>query len=111
MKKVLKEIIEQTHDIDTCKHNWKKNGKIFNQIPKTCDFFAGSSFYNGLLKHEKLKLKSFGMVASDSNDEIGSSIGKFRYMLAILEDIKDDLLIGCRIQNDLNEVESKLQTL
>ena len=111
MKKVLKEIIEQKHDIETCKYNWKKNGKIFNQIPKTCDFFAGSSFYNGLLKHEKLKLKSPGMVASDSNDEIGSSIGKFRYMLAILEDIKDDLLIGCRIQNDLNEVESKLQTL
>ena len=110
MKKVLKEIIEQKHDIETCKHNWKKNGKIFNQIPKTCDFFAGCSFYNGLLKHEKLKLKSPGMVASDSNDEIGSSIGKFRYMLAILEDIKDEIQIGCRNKEDSKEVEFNLQT-
>ena len=82
----MQEIIEQKHDTDTCKYNWKENAKIFNLKPRTCDYFAGSSVYNDLLMYEKLE--SPDMVASNSDDEISSSIGKFLYMLAILEETK-----------------------
>ena len=110
MKKVLQEINERRHDKNVCKHNWKQNGKIFNQIPSTCAFYTGSSSYTDLLLHKELKSPGT-MVASDSNNEISSPIGKFSYKLAKMEDIKDEIIIGCRIKKDLNEIESDLQTL
>ena len=93
----MQEIIEQKHDTDTCKYNWKENAKIFNLKPKICNYFAGSPQYYFLLLYEKLE--SPDMVASNSNDEISSSIGKFRNMLAILEETK---------LKDFNEVKSNL---
>ena len=117
MRKVLQEIIEKKHDIETCNYNWKQNGKTFNQIPKTCDFYAGSSSYNDLLLHEILESPDdTDGVDSENDDESKKDVADFRIQLATLEDIKEEILIGCRKQEDqatkeFESLESSLQTL
>ena len=111
----MQEIIEKRHDIDTCKQNWKKNGKIFNQIPKTCDFYAGSSAYSDLLLYKILERPDDDTdgIDSENSDESSKNIADFRIQLTVMEDIKDEIIIGCRKQEDLatKEIESNLQTL
>ena len=104
MRKVLQEIIEKKHDMETCNYNWKQNGKTFNQIPKTCDFYAGSASYNDLLLLEILESpdKTDG-IDSENSDESMKNIADFRIQLAMLEDIKDEALMGFRRQEDLRD--------
>ena len=102
MKNVLKEIIEKKHAIDTCKTNWKMNGKIFNQVPTTCQFYDGCSSYDDLLIHETLESpdNADGASMSEYDDKNSKAISDFRIQLTIMEDIKDEILIGCRKQED-----------
>ena len=118
MRKVLQEIIEKKHDIETCNYNWKQNGKIFNQIPKTCDFYAGSSAYSDLLLYKILERPDDDTdgIDSENNDESKKDVADFRIQLATLEDIKEEIRIGCRKQEDqatkeFESLESSLQTL
>ena len=118
LKQVLKEIIEKKHDIDTCKNNWKKNGKSFNQVPTTCPFYDGYSSYDDLLMHETLNNpdKTDGTLISEYDDEHSKNIAEFRIQLTIMEDINDEIIIGCRNQDDqvdkeFESLESSLQTL
>ena len=103
----MQEIIEKMHDIDTCKHNWKKNGKIFNQIPKTCDFYAGSSAYSDLLLYRILERPDDDTdgIDSENSDESSKNIGDFRIQLAMLEDINNEISMGFRRQEDLKKSE------
>ena len=112
MKKVLQETIEKKHDSDTCKQNRKQNAKIFNQEPTPCLFFAGSPSYSYLLKQIHLSINTDG-IGSANDDENSKMIADFRIQLTIMEDIKDEIIIGCRKQEDqaTKEIESNLQTL
>ena len=114
----MQEIIEKRHDIDTCKQNWKKNGKIFNQVPTTCPYYDNSSSYGDLLMHERLRNpdKTDGTSISENDDEYSKNIADFRIQLTMMEDIKDEILIGCRKQEDqatkeFESLESNLQTM
>ena len=118
MKNVLKEIIEKKHAIDTCKNNWRRNGKIFNQVPTTCQFYDGCSSYDDLLIHETLESpdNTDGASMSEYDDENSKAISDFRIQLTMMEDIKDEILIGCRKQEDqdtkeFESLESNLQNL
>ena len=118
MKNVLKEIIEKKHAIDTCKTNWKMNGKIFNQVPTTCQFYDGCSSFDDLLIHETLESpdNTDGASMTEYGNENSKAISDFRIQLTMMEDIKDEILIGCRKQEDqatkeFESLESSLQTL
>ena len=110
LKKVLRKIIEKDHDSDVCDHNRTQNGHIFNQVPKTCEFFNGYDGYADLLM--PISPDSTDGIASEIADEKIKSIADFRILLATLEDIKEDIVIGCRKKEDapIKEFE-KLQTL
>ena len=109
LKNVLKEIIEKKHAIDTCKNNWKRNGKIFNQVPTTCQFYNRYDGYDDLLM--PISPDSTDGIASEIADEKIKSIADFRILLATLEDIKEDIVIGCRKKEDKLKEFEKLQTL
>ena len=117
MKNVLTEIIEKKHPIDTCHNNWKMNGKIFNQVPLTCSFHPASPSYNDLLLYERLESRNdTDGVGSENDGQSKKDIADFRIQLATLEDIKEEIRIGCRKQEDqatkeFESLESSLQTL
>ena len=90
MKNVLKEIIEKKHAIDTCKNNWRRNGKIFNQVPTTCQFYDGCSSYDDLLIHESPD-NTDGASMSEYDDENSKAISDFRIQLTMMEDIKEEV--------------------
>ena len=53
---------------------------------------------------------------SEYDDQKSSTISDFRIQLTMMEDIKDEILIGCRKQEDqdtkeLESLESNLQSL
>ena len=77
---------------------------FFNLIPKPCDFYAGSASYNDLLLLEILESpdKTDGS-DSENSDESMKNIADFRIQLAMLEDIKDEALMGFRRQEDLRD--------
>ena len=109
LKGVLKDVIEKRHDANACKQNWKDNGKYFNQKPQTCTFFSGAKSYNNLLLHKKLD-------ASKKDDlltvnEYNQRIAQFRLQLAIWDDLKDEVSIGCRNPEDNRKHESQLFSL
>ena len=118
LKNVLKEIIDKKHAIDACKNNWKRNGKIFNQVPTTCPYYDNSSSYGDLLMHERLRNpdKTDGTSISENDDEYSKNIEEFRIQLTMMEDIEDEIRFGFRKQDDqvdkeFESLESSLQTL
>ena len=104
----MQALIEKKHDLKTCKYNLNENGKIFNQEPTPCLFFDVAPSY--LLKHESINTDGIGSANDDENSKM---IADFRIQLIIMEDIKDEIIIGCRKQEDqpIKEFESNLQTL
>merc|ERR1712062_138611 len=104
LRKVLEEIIDKKHDIDTCKRNWKKNSNIFNHEPKTCDYYAGSPAYKDLLLYKILESSDdTDGIDSENMDAIKKNIVDFRIQLAMLEDINDEVSLGFRRQEDLKD--------
>ena len=91
----MQETIEKKHDSDTCKQNRKQNAKIFNQEPTPCLFFAGAPSYRYLLKQIHLSINTDG-IGSANDDENSKMIADFRNQLTIMEDINDEIFIGCR---------------
>ena len=111
LKTVLKDIIAKKHDIEICKYNWKQNGKIFNQVPKMCDFFTDSTNYDDLLTYKNSIYESADDISSETNGTI-KSIAQFRIELVTLEDLQDEIRIGCRKrEDDDDKLESSVQTL
>ena len=102
MRKVLQEIIEKKHDVKTCKYNLKENGNVFNQEPTPCLFFDGARSYRNLLQKVPERPESINTngIVSANDDENSKMIADFRNQLTIMEDINDEILIGCRKQED-----------
>ena len=99
MRKVLQELIEKKHDFKTCKYNLKENGNIFNQEPTPCLFFDGARSYRNLLQKVPESINTNGMVSAN-DDENSKIFADFRNQLTIMEDINDEIFIGCRKQED-----------
>ena len=109
LKKVLRKIIEKDHDDMVCDHNRTQNGHIFHQVPTTCQFYNRYDGYDDLLM--PISPDSTDGIASEIADEKIKSIADFRILLATLEDIKEDIVIGCRKKEDKLKEFEKLQTL
>ena len=109
LKKVLRKIIEKDHDDKVCEQNRTQNGHIFHQVPTTCQFYNRYDGYDDLLMH--ISPDSTDGIASETADETIRSIADFLYLLATLEDIKKEVVIGFRKKEDELEEIEKLQTL
>ena len=110
MTKVLGDIINKRHDQEACRFNCLENGKAFNQAPHHCPYFSNNSMYENLLEHKDVKCDDDvdGKVSAGANN---SKIAEFCLNLIILEDLKDDLIFGCRQEEDLISVKSTIGTL
>ena len=109
LTKVLRDIIDKTHDKNACKINCKENGKIFNQTPYQCRYFSKGLDYNSLLEYQELSY-------SDTVDDVASKATKdkivdYQFQLSLLEDLKTDVDDGVRANEDLNTLETHLGNL
>ena len=110
MTKVLSDIKAKRHDQEACQFNSMKNGKAFNQAPHHCQYFSNDFKYANLLEHKDVK----GYDNVDGKVSVGANnakIAEFCLNLIILEDLKDDLIFGCRQEEDLIGVKSTIGTL
>ena len=104
---MLQDVIEKKHDETVCQSNWKDNGRIFNQVPSTCRYFTNCHHYSNLLVHDT-RYKSVEI----KHDQSGiDRVANFRFQLALYQDVKDEVELGCRLQEDINDPESKIQDL
>ena len=109
LTKVLRDIIDKTHDKKACKINCKENGKVFNQTPYQCRYFSKGLDYNSLLEYQELSY-------SDTVDDVASKATKdkivdYQFQLSLLEDLKADVDDGVRANEDLNTLETHLGNL
>ena len=110
MTKVLGDIINKRHEKEACRFNCLENGKAFNQAPHHCPYFSNDFKYANLLEHKDVK----GDDDVDGKVSVGANnakIAEFCLNLIILEDLKDDLIFGCRQEEDLIGVKSTIGTL
>ena len=104
---MLQDVIEKKHDETVCQSNWKNNGRIFNQVPSTCQYFTNCPHYSNLLVHDA-RYKNVEI----KHDQSGiGRVASFRILLALYQDVEDEVKIGCRLQKDLDEPKSKIQDL
>ena len=109
LTKVLRDIIDKTHDKKACKINCEENGKVFNQTPYQCRYFSKGLDYNSLLEYQELSY-------SDTVDDVASKATKdkivdYQFQLSLLEDLKTDVDDGVRANEDLNTLETHLGNL
>ena len=106
---MLKDILDKKHDKDTCKANCYQNGKFFSQTPFQCKYFSGDLDYNNLLVHDKFNYDSTDgattLVVTDP------TVLKFFGQFVQWDDLKSDLEIGVRKQEDVVEHEQPLGQL
>ena len=110
MTKVLGDIINKRHEKEACRFNCLENGKAFNQAPNQCQYFSNDSKYENLLEHKDVK----GDDDVDGKVPVGANnakIAEFCFNLIMLEDLKDDFLLGCRQKEDLIGAENAVGTL
>ena len=104
---MLQDVIEKKHDDTACQSNWKNNGSIFNQVPNTCTYFTSCSDYSNLLVHDT-RYRSVEI----KNEQSGiDRVDNFIFQLALYQDVKDEVELGCRLQEDINDPESKIQDM
>ena len=97
---MLQDVIEKKHDETVCQSNWKNNGRIFNQDSNTCQacqYFNNCLHYSNLLVHD-MRYKSVEI----KHDQGGiDRLASFRIHLALYQEVKDDVMLGCRLSQDL----------
>ena len=104
---MLKDVIEKRHDDTSCQSNWKNNGSIFNQVPNTCQYFTNCPHYSNLLVHDT-RYKSMEI----KNDQSGiDRVANFRILLALYQDVEDEVMLGCRLSKDFDDPKSQIQEL
>ena len=111
MTTILRDIIDQKHDMKACKTNCAENGKVFNQSPFQCHYFSNDEKYNNLLKHQEFNdsdILDDVKVASKSTKD---KIVEYQFQLSLLGDLKADVDDGVRAKEDLNELEQNLGNL
>ena len=111
MKNILQDITDKKHDTKVCRHNWKENGKFFNLVPNTCQYFEGSSNYQHLIVKQTLDYEKSEIPDGVEGDQQKQSVAAFRIKLAIFEDLKDEILVSCRLQEDEIKPKAELQNL
>ena len=107
MTNVLNDIKEQNHDKKVCFTNCNRNAKVFNQIPHQCRFYSGSPRYKDLLEYYEIPTVD----AVDGGTSSNPDIKDFCFQLIQLEDYKKDIKSGYRINDDIIEVENKVEEL
>ena len=98
MTKVLSDIKAKRHDQEACQFNSMKNGKAFNQAPHHCQYFSNDFKYANLLEHKDGTVEDLPDAAIKS---INPKVAEYCLQLIQLEDLKDEVDIGVRNQEDL----------
>ena len=98
MTKVLGDIINKRHDQEACRFNCLENGKAFNQAPHHCPYFSNDFKYANLLEHKDGKGEDLPDAAIKSNNP---KVAEYCWQLIQFEDLKDEVDIGVRNQDDL----------
>ena len=101
--------MDKKHDKVTCKANCFQNGKVFSQTPYQCQYYSNDLNYATLLVHEEYSYDSTD--ASMTSEATNPSILKFFAQFVLLEDLKSDLELGVRKQEDVAEHEKPLGEL
>ena len=107
MTNVLNSIKERKHDKKVCITNCEDNAKVFNQKPHQCRFYTGSPRYKDLLEIYEIPTVD----AVDGGASSNPKIKEFSLQLIQLEDYKKDINSGYRINDDIIEVENKVEEL
>ena len=74
-------------------------------MPKACNYFQDSEVYDGLLKHI-VPDESTSKAKEESQDLVD-----FCNQLALLEDLKEEIELGCREEEDTSEAEFQAKSL
>ena len=94
---ILTNIVSKKHDKDACNTNCKENGKFFNQKPQSCPYFTGASSFEKLLEKQKIEDEDLPDATSRSNPKVA----EFCLLLIQSEDLRDEVKVGVRNQDDL----------
>ena len=111
LTKVLRDIIDKTHDKKACKINCKENGKVFNQTPFQCHYFSKGLNYNSLLKYQEFNDSNILDDVTVATKSTKDKIVDYQFQLSLLEDLKTDVDDGVRANEDLNNLEAQLGNL
>ena len=104
---ILTNIVSKKHDKDACNTNCKENGKFFNQKPQSCPYFTGASSFVKLLEKQKIE----GEDLPDSTSQSNPKVAEFCLLLIQLEDLRDEVKVGVRNQDDLLAQEEETEKL
>ena len=108
MTKVLHDIKSKKHDKTNCFKNCEENAKVFNQIPHQCRFYTGSPRYKDLLEYYEIPTT---VDATDGGESSNPDIKDFCFQLIQLEDYKKEINLKLRENDDIIEVENKVEKL
>ena len=111
LTKVLRDIIDKTHDKKACKINCKENGKVFNQTPYQCHYFSKGQNYNSLLKYQEFNDSNILDDVTVATKSTKDKIVDYQFQLSSLEDLKADVDDGVRANEDQKELETQLGNL
>ena len=105
---ILTNIVSKKHDKDACNTNCKENGKFFNQKPHHCPYFKGASSFDKLLEKQILDDKD---LPDDATSQSNPKIAEFCLLLIQSEDLRDEVKVGVRNQDDLLAQEEETEKL
>ena len=106
---ILDDIKNNKHDRGACESNCKSNGKAFNQNPHQCRYYNGYSKYQNLLEYQELQRdETDGVTTYPTQKPIFKDFG---FKLIVLEDEKEEVLLGIRKGEDIIAVEESVGKL
>ena len=109
MTKILDDIKNKRHDREACDSNCKSNGKTFNQKPHQCQYYNGYSKYQNLLEYQELLGdETDGVTTYPTQKPI---LKDFGFKLIVLEDEKEEVLLGIRKKEDIIALEDSVGKL
>ena len=111
LAKSLRDVIDKKHDNVACKQNCKENGKVFNHAPHQCRYFSNSPEYNDLLKFLKIDASAYPTLPKEENEEDSEKIVDFALKLNDLEEVQNEVKLGCRIKEDVTQQEKHVADL
>ena len=111
MTNVLNDIIEKRHQQKTCQFNCLENGKVFNQAPYQCQYSSNDPKYENLLEYKEVRNFDATDDGALSTDGSKAKMSEFGLKLIILEDLKDEFLLGCCTKEEIDDNENTVGKL
>ena len=111
MTKTLTDVIEKRHDKEACRHNCEKNGKLFNHPPYQCRYFTNDLSYNDLLVQKVVKDEDYPVKNQAITDKEIEKLIEFADTATIWDEMKVEVALGCRKDEDVTATEKYVEEL